>query len=623
MLLLMKDLLPSSNDGPISDSIYCFADRGHSIQAPSYLECQMKYYQWLPSTRGPVSRDRCYIRHSSHRLISKGRTEEELGDLLISYLVIDNLDELASLQRLGFDILEDAASADKSVLIRALRDLGDILSTDWGQQNILNLRGRWRLVRGAIQEIFSALNKVDHPLDFPDDIKLPVKSKEGICFRIGPFYYSEPGSAVEQAFIDTLPLIDADRAYRGFFEALGVARLDSSDVVSEEFKAEDSSIPWNSLKDEIVNGLSPYYLALIKTKADRPKHDERVLRRLKERFEVKLAKPLTVSFSLKEDPTIERSIDFPIFYLQRRREKGSGAIEENHYVLYVHKDEHPDSISSLDADALGAALTPLFLDGITDDLAAYFPRISSRYQNYKGDHNEMLLFLYRQMGIPIESLETSAEQLIGEPIGDEEPPPPTLVVMGGGDEPDAEEKRKEALQKQHHENISEKIRGIINPIFERMGVKPRVRDIFDTPKGGVPIISPEQEDRGRRGEEEIKRRLMKPGGWFGLTLIKDVRRDNCGYDFLCAKDEEKVFVEVKTFTANGRVIVTSKEMQVAAKEGKKYYLVGVLDEREHNQYPDVKVVIDPIEILLKKGEFDAVVQMQIEAKEIFTRHDLD
>jgi len=227
------------------------------------------------------------------------------------------------------------------------------------------------------------------------------------------------------------------------------------------------------------------------------------------------------------------------------------------------------------------------------------------------------------MGIPIESLETSVEQLIDEPIGDEEPPPPTLVVMGGGDEPDTEEKRKEALQKQHHEKINEKIRGIINPIFERMGVRPRVRDIFETPKGGVPIISPEQEDRGRRGEEEIKRRLMKPGGWFGLTLIKDVRRDNCGYDFLCAKGEEEVFVEVKTFTANGRVIVTSKEMQVAAKEGKKYYLVGVLDEREHNQYPDVKVVIDPIEILLKKGEFDAVVQMQIEAKEIFTRPDLD
>jgi len=91
------------------------------------------------------------------------------------------------LQRLGFDILEDAASADKSVLIRALRDLGDILSTDWGQQNILNLRGRWRLVRGAIQEIFSALNKVDHPLDFPDDIKLPVKSKKEFVLELALF----------------------------------------------------------------------------------------------------------------------------------------------------------------------------------------------------------------------------------------------------------------------------------------------------------------------------------------------------------------------------------------------------------------------------------------------------
>lgn len=623
LLLLMKDLLPFSNDGAISDSIYCFADRGHSILTPSYLKSQMRYYQWLPSTRGPVSIDQCYIRHSSHRLISKGRTEEELGDLLIPYLVIDNLDELGRLQRFGFDILEDAASADKSVLIRALKDLGAVLSTDWGQQNILNSRGRWRLVRGAIQEIFSALNRADHPLTFSDEIKLPVKSKEGICFKTRPFYYAEPGSAVEQAFIDTLPLIDADRAYRRFFEALGIARLDSSDVVSEEFKAEDLSIPWNSLRDEIVNGLGPYYLALIKTKADRPKHDERVIRRLKEKFEVRLAKPLTVSFSLKDDPTIERSIDFPIFYLQRRREKGSGAIEENHYVLYVHKDEHPDSISSLDADALGAELTPLFLDGITDELAAYFPRISSRYQNYKGDHDEMMSFLYRQLGISIESLETSVEQVVDDSISDEEAPPPTLVVRGGGGELGVEEKRNDAIQKKHHDKITEKIKDIINPFFDRMGVKPRLRDVFDTPKRGVTIISPEQEERGRRGEEEIKRRLMKPGGWFGLILIKDVRRDNCGYDFLCRKDEKEVFVEIKTFTRNGRVFVTSKEMQVAAKEGEKYYLIGVLDEREHNQYTDVKVVVNPIEILLKKGEFDAVVQLQIEAKEIFTKPDAD
>jgi hypothetical protein len=344
---------------------------------------------------------------------------------------------------------------------------------------------------------------------------------------------------------------------------------------------------------------------------------------LKERFEVRLAKPLTVSFSLKDDPTIERSIDFPIFYLQRRREKGSGAIEENHYVLYVHKDEHPDSISSLDADALGAALTPLFLDGITDDLAGYFPRISSRYQNYRGDHDEMMLFLYRQLGISIESLETSVEQIVDDTISDEEAPPPTLVVTGGGGEPNVEEQRKDALQKKHHEKITEKIKDIINPIFDRMGVKPRLRDVFGTSKGGVTIISPEQEERGRRGEEEIKRRLIKQGGWYGLTLKNDSRRDNCGYDFLCRKGDEEIFVEVKTFTSNGRVIVTSKEMQVAAKEGAKYYLVGVLDEREHNQYTDVKVVIDPIEILLKKGEFDAVVQMQIEAKEIFTNPDSD
>lgn len=617
----MKDVLLNSRDALIPGGIYCYADKGHSYSTPSYLQSQMKYYQWLPSTRGPATSDQCYIRQSSRRLISKGRADEELGDKLIPYLIIDNLDDIASLQRLGLAILEDAASADKSTLIRVLFDLGDILSTDWGKKDVLDSRGRWRLVRGAIQEILSSLNKSDHPLVFPEGIKLPVKSRNTIRFQAGPFYYAEPGSAVEQAFIDTLPIIDADRAYRNLFEMLEISRLDSADIINEEFQAEDSSIPWTKLKEEIVNGLGPYYLALIKTKADRPKHDELVLRRLKERFDVRLAKPLIVSFALKPDLVVEKSIDFPYFYLQRKRIKGAGAIEEFHYVLYVNKDCYPASISLLDADALGAVLSPLFLDGITDDLAAYFPRISSRYQHYKGNSKDMALFLYHQLGVSLESQESAIEKIADDliNIADEISPPPLPVVTGGSEIEPLEKKQKESLQKKHQDRINDKIKGVVNPLFDNRALKEfKDQGGVDMSKDEIDIISPEQEERGKKGEEEIKRRLKRSGGWFGLSLIRDVRQENCGYDFLCKKDEQEILVEVKTFTRNGRVFVTSRELKAAAENGDKYYLVGVLDEDKQNEWSNVQVVIDPIETLLREGEFDAIVKMKIAAHNVFT-----
>ena len=124
-----------------------------------------------------------------------------------------------------------------------------------------------------------------------------------------------------------------------------------------------------------------------------------------------------------------------------------------------------------------------------------------------------------------------------------------------------------------------------------------------------------------RGEEEIKRRLELPGGWGGFTLITDRRADKCGYDFLCAMGGKEIKLEVKTFTRNGRIVVTNRELQVAAGDRDNYYLVGVLDdENPETEWSTTFQIRNPLESLLIKGEFDFQTTLKVIAAEIF---DLD
>jgi hypothetical protein len=91
------------------------------------------------------------------------------------------------------------------------------------------------------------------------------------------------------------------------------------------------------------------------------------------------------------------------------------------------------------------------------------------------------------------------------------------------------------------------------------------------------LVTPEQKARGLAGEAEIKRRLRLPGGWGGLTFLRDATGDGCGYDFEAAQGDRTVRLEVKTFSADGRVHVTNRELQAAAEYKGDYYLVGVHD----------------------------------------------
>src|SRR5690606_6394112 len=154
-----------------------------------------------------------FVRRRERRLISSGRLDEELGDLLLPYVVVDTPAEVSRLQRLGVEELEDAGSSKTEALIQALAILGEYLSTDWGQNHILESRIRWRYVRGAIQEIYRVLNQRDQFYELPEDVKLGVRGAEGVIFSTRPIYYADPGSPIERAFADDLALLDADRPY--------------------------------------------------------------------------------------------------------------------------------------------------------------------------------------------------------------------------------------------------------------------------------------------------------------------------------------------------------------------------------------------------------------------------
>jgi hypothetical protein len=357
-----------------------------------------------------------------------------LGDDLIPYVVVDSIDEKAGLQRLGVDVLEDADSASPQALVRALEILGRRLSTPWGEEEILSQSGRWRLVRGAIQQVYQSLNRSEEQIRYPEDIRLAARSKDSPGFRRLPLYYAEPGSAVEQAFFDKLPLIDTDRSYPHLFDQFDIVSLVSGDTVNEDFVGDATAVRADRLCSEITERLSPYLLAAVIAKGDSTKSDT-VIRRLEDRFEVRATKGLRVSYSLAGDASKEYTVDFPNFYLRRELKEGRGAVQEAHFTLYV---DGPSSMSffddSLDADALGAELAPVFVDDASEALAGLFPRITSRYYYCHGDPEEMSEYLYRQIGISKDAQDMArgiGESDTGETSEPDISPPPIIVESAG------------------------------------------------------------------------------------------------------------------------------------------------------------------------------------------------
>ncbi|MCL0058494.1 DUF3883 domain-containing protein [Dehalococcoidia bacterium] len=614
-----------------ADSAFCRGGGGggHSIFVGRYIERQLDGYPWLPTSLGPVSSSECFLRFVSRRLISSGLTGEELGDKLLPYVVVDNIDDLARLQGFGVEILDDVESASPAALIRCLVILGERLASNWGQQEILKSPSRWRLLRGAIQEIYRRLNQYETGLGFPDGIKYVIRSPEGVKLSPVPIYYADPGSAIEQAFIGMVPLIDADRPYARLFEQIPVTRLLSSGegkTVEESLVTEGEAKPLLNLRDEIVNKLAPFLLAPIVAKSEKQKDIETIVRRLRERFEVKACDRLTVSFSLIGMPGIQRSVDFPRFYLQRRIVPREGAVEEAHYILYVAGSAR-DSVAFLDADALGQELAPIFfVDRVSEDLAGLFPRIAYRYQQLNGKLDEMRDFLHYQLGISREAQDSAMAIILGDvtkvgPISTVPPLPVKIITPQV--EPTEQQDVVQQTVGRHQQTLSQQLTRLLQPLASTgpvavPGPSPSMVFIGDPGQGRrAGVITAEQQNRGKRGEEEIKRRLQLPGGWAGFSFVADKREEDCGYDFLCAMGERQVQLEVKTFTIDGRVVVTVPELRAAAASRGDYYLVGVLDDGKPESEWHTFIISNPIEVLLSRGDFDIEATLHASASDIF------
>jgi len=593
----------------------------HDLPAGSCLRRQLRYSRWLPSSQGPASGSTCFLRQSSRRFISAGR-EDELGDKLLPYVVVPDSKEAERLQQLGVEVLEDAPSASISVLIRALVSLGEALKAEWGEKEILKVRSRWRLVRGAMQEAYRCLNRVEEEeaLDFPSSMKWPVRSKEGTRFESSPVYYAEPGSAVEQAFIDVLPLLDVDTPYPKLFRSAGIVQLEPGKTIEERFLGESVSQPLESIRDEIVESLSPYLLAPLVARVEQPKHIDLVVRRMKERFQVRISPTLEVSFLFDAEHKYERTVPFPYFYLQTQKIQLESTIQVRQYVLYIAASS-PVTMMELDSDALGGVLVPVFFNDISNkNLEGLFPRIASRFKETRGDHPKMKEFMHRHLSISDDAMDMARAKITGE-FAEASPvpsPPPTIVSTPGistWSQPDNVKKQVEDSFKSTAGQLSNYL------------VTPRTGKGSGS-SGGSSIgrgfsgsqydePTPEQQRRGKNGEEEIKRRLELPGGWADLKLVADRREDGCGYDFLCDRNGQEVKLEIKTFSRDGRVIVTTEELHQAATSGDKYCLLGVLDDGGSPTEWRTMFIQNPFSTLLKKGKLAIKAKLEAPASAIF------
>ncbi|MBE3037482.1 MAG: hypothetical protein IMZ62_01525 [Chloroflexi bacterium] len=585
-----------------------------------YLDLQLAHYRWLPTSCGPRNSEECFVRLETRRLISRGAAGEELGDTVIPYVVVPSLEEYDRLNKLGVAGLDDAASTTAPALIRALFLLGRRMSEESAKAEILEVRSRWRLVRGAIQEIYRVLNQTAAVFDVPRDLLLAARESSGVRFKGEPLFYTEPGSPIERAFKDVLPLIDADRPYATLFDRLGIIRLTAGQTVTETFRADNRAMNAPELHNDIVNELGPFLLAVIIAKSDEQHHRDLVLLRLRERFEVKVADRLTVSFALTKDPGVEHTVDFAGFYLRREILDTPGAVKEAHYTLYVCEHDAV-RLAELDGDALGEAIAPVFLDGASGELASLFPRVVSQFQRVSGDRTSMKEFLHQRLGVSADAQETAHDDIAGAPetvppITLPTPPPIRIVAPTTASTTAIETSLVTQIQK-HQETAGQ----ALNALFKNLSPPRADEPAGKGPHGVAPAqkqmhITREQEVRGRRGEEEFKRRANLPGGYCGFALLQDRRQDSCGFDFLCLYDGRQVEVEVKTFALNGQVVLPISELRRAAATRGDYYLMGFLDDGPVEQWKSA-LLRDPVAHLMDKGAFEIDTVLRARANDIF------
>jgi hypothetical protein len=190
-------------------------------------------------------------------------------------VVADTYEQLSKYERLGIEVLQDPDSGSPECLLRALGSLSGVLDTEWAETEILAVKSRWRFVRGAIQQIYRALNRTlaEDRIDGP---KLAAKVSGKIGFYSAPLYYATPGSLIDRAFQGVLPMIDADRVYERFVESVGVTQLAPGPALTESLHTIEVREAAD-LQGEICDKLAPFLIAPIIATGRRQMNSRRLL----------------------------------------------------------------------------------------------------------------------------------------------------------------------------------------------------------------------------------------------------------------------------------------------------------------------------------------------------------
>jgi Domain of unknown function (DUF3883) len=228
-------------------------------------------------------------------------------------------------------------------------------------------------------------------------------------------------------------------------------------------------------------------------------------------------------------------------------------------------------------------------------------------------------FMYTHLGVSLEVLETTTEEAASiaadaEPVS---PPPPPAKIVGR-----VEAQQQSTLAKvldAKQEEIKNRALDVVSRVARSAGGSKSGGTTSPTNHEGSPEpITAEQSARGLAGEEEIKRRLCLAGGWEGFVFLRDTRSERCGFDCEVQHGDRIVKLEVKTFTPDGRVIVTNRELQAAAEYKSEYYLIGVLDsDSVPRAHWTTFLMRDPLLTLMSLGQFIVEAKLQVDADELF------
>jgi hypothetical protein len=174
-----------------------------------------------------------------------------------------------------------------------------------------------------------------------------------------------------------------------------------------------------------------------------------------------------------------------------------------------------------------------------------------------------------------------------------------------------EDNTKIPYSPQRHHNSSEIHINTNSPIGTKKGQAETIEQIEDyTPQLEQPDL-----ETARTAEEKAKEWFKQEG-----FEVKDVSKDNLGYDLEINRNYEVYFVEVKGCKRRHDVVLTKNEWEVAKEKKEQYWLfIYVCDEDTAYIIKNPTNKLEPYKYMIKSDEWinkaDDKIRFYIEAKE--------